>query len=339
MQLFFFCRFADSPLNSSSRSHNVRLKNFPRGIINPNYPGFQHLAHRLAEHFVNHSFEQCSDSDISDDFEYDMTSPGEHVDIDMELGETNLVDNEDSGRQSEFCSSNGNTSSPTCSSSLDDMQELSEKQEVGVEKPTTTTPDILYKHKDSGKSSEESTPAEATAADADANGKIFRWDYQPDLIKNINSETVDLKDYFNGEFSENNEMSNESDAKPSSSPSKAPAVTAAPSPSVAIVVDNNESIVDNFNIQSTTSTIDIVGDFGREIEKEIGLIVSGYTNQTSAENYFQQPDGHQVATGSDGQQPLKKGQITEIQDEMTNLTVCDMKTKVGLVNILILNTQ
>jgi hypothetical protein len=287
------------------------------------------LAHRLAEHFVNHSFEQCSDSDISDDFEYDMTSPGEHVDIDMELGDTQLVDNEDSGRQSEFCSSNENASSPTCSSSLDDMHEFSYKDDEKKEKPTTATPDILIKHKDSGKSSEAALPAEVTAADAE---NIFRWDYQPDLIKNINSDTVDLKDYFNGEFSENNEMNNENDENPLS-PSQAPAVTASP-PSVAIVVDNNQSFVDSFNIQSTTSTIDIVGDFGREIEKEIGLIVSGYTNQALVENYFQQSNDPATRDVHDSarKQTLKEGQITEIHDEMTHLTVGDIKTKVGFGN-------
>lgn len=49
---------------------------YPRGIINPNYPGFQHLAHTLAEHFIDHhqqqqQFELSSDSEISDDFDFD----------------------------------------------------------------------------------------------------------------------------------------------------------------------------------------------------------------------------------------------------------------------------
>lgn len=47
-------------------------RNFPRGIINPNYPGFQHLAHTLTEHFVDHhQLEPLSDSEISEDFEYE----------------------------------------------------------------------------------------------------------------------------------------------------------------------------------------------------------------------------------------------------------------------------
>lgn len=41
---------------------------YPRGIINPNYPGFQHLAHTLSEHFIDHhqQFGNMSDSDVSE---------------------------------------------------------------------------------------------------------------------------------------------------------------------------------------------------------------------------------------------------------------------------------
>lgn len=41
---------------------------YPRGIINPNYPGFQHLAHTLSEHFIDHhqNLGNMSDSDFSE---------------------------------------------------------------------------------------------------------------------------------------------------------------------------------------------------------------------------------------------------------------------------------
>jgi hypothetical protein len=52
-----------------------RIRRYPRGIINPNYPGFQHLAHTLAEHFIDHhQFEQSSDSEISEDFDFDVAA-------------------------------------------------------------------------------------------------------------------------------------------------------------------------------------------------------------------------------------------------------------------------
>lgn len=53
--------------------HSPEPPNYPRGIINPNYPGFQHLAHTLSEHFIDHhQFENLSDSEISEDFDYDI---------------------------------------------------------------------------------------------------------------------------------------------------------------------------------------------------------------------------------------------------------------------------
>lgn len=49
--------------------------NFTRGIINPNYPGFQHLAHTLSEHFTDHHFEHSSsDSDASEEFDVDVAN-------------------------------------------------------------------------------------------------------------------------------------------------------------------------------------------------------------------------------------------------------------------------
>lgn len=49
--------------------HTPKHSFFPRGIINPNYPGFQHLAHTLSEHFITSSPSDSYESDIS---EYEM---------------------------------------------------------------------------------------------------------------------------------------------------------------------------------------------------------------------------------------------------------------------------
>ena len=63
--------FAD--LSSPDPNDLKKSRRYPRGIINPNYPGFQHLAHTLAEHFIDHhQFEQSSDSEISEDFDFDV---------------------------------------------------------------------------------------------------------------------------------------------------------------------------------------------------------------------------------------------------------------------------
>lgn len=60
-------------LSSPDPNDLEKSRRYPRGIINPNYPGFQHLAHTLAEHFIDHhQFEQSSDSEISEDFDFDV---------------------------------------------------------------------------------------------------------------------------------------------------------------------------------------------------------------------------------------------------------------------------
>lgn len=62
------CADLSSPDPNDLQQH----RRYPRGIINPNYPGFQHLAHTLAEHFIDHQFEHSSDSEISEDFDFDV---------------------------------------------------------------------------------------------------------------------------------------------------------------------------------------------------------------------------------------------------------------------------
>uniref|UniRef100_A0A1A9W5D6 SCHIP-1 domain-containing protein n=1 Tax=Glossina brevipalpis TaxID=37001 RepID=A0A1A9W5D6_9MUSC len=61
--------FLTSASSSSGSLQTPKRSYFPRGIINPNYPGFQHLAHTLSEHFVNSSPSDSYDSDMS---EYEM---------------------------------------------------------------------------------------------------------------------------------------------------------------------------------------------------------------------------------------------------------------------------
>ncbi|XP_046808716.1 schwannomin-interacting protein 1 homolog isoform X2 [Lucilia cuprina] len=61
--------FLTSASSSSGSLHTPKHSFFPRGIINPNYPGFQHLAHTLSEHFITSSPSDSYESDMS---EYEM---------------------------------------------------------------------------------------------------------------------------------------------------------------------------------------------------------------------------------------------------------------------------
>lgn len=65
---------------------------YPRGIINPNYPGFQHLAHTLSEHFIDHHQNQAnmSDSDFSE-FESDLPSDSITQSIDESINNNIII--------------------------------------------------------------------------------------------------------------------------------------------------------------------------------------------------------------------------------------------------------
>lgn len=73
---------------SSPDLQQQQHRRYPRGIINPNYPGFQHLAHTLAEHFIDHHFEHSSDSEISEDFDFDVAYRSENLDS-MNMNDSN----------------------------------------------------------------------------------------------------------------------------------------------------------------------------------------------------------------------------------------------------------
>lgn len=68
------------------------LLHFPRGIINPNYPGFQHLAHTLSDHFIDQQFDPSSDSEISDDCDFDSYPSGHGRNKDI-ISDANNNDN------------------------------------------------------------------------------------------------------------------------------------------------------------------------------------------------------------------------------------------------------
>lgn len=89
---------------SSPDTHELRevITRYPRGIINPNYPGFQHLAHTLSEHFIDHHqrqhhhhFEQqLSDSELSDEVDFDVLAyrSGNLVNVNI-MSDSNNNDN------------------------------------------------------------------------------------------------------------------------------------------------------------------------------------------------------------------------------------------------------
>lgn len=85
-------------------SHDSPESTNCRGIINPNYPGFQHLAHTLSEHFFDHQFEHSSeDSDLS---EFEAESSRENSPDQQQP--QNVIDNNNRNSLNNNINNNGN---------------------------------------------------------------------------------------------------------------------------------------------------------------------------------------------------------------------------------------
>ncbi|KAL5281421.1 SCHIP1 family protein [Megaselia abdita] len=284
---------SNSDLNDSSnkRPNDAFVLNYPRGIINPNYPGFQHLAHTLTEHFVStHRRSHSQDSlDTLDSF---------NLDYDMELN----YDEEDSAfneRKDEFNNNNEEEGvedkktvvipkqySPDKSyfDALLELEDLSCDLETYLKKYETTadvklqamekeyetynghlsdcsdecsesgdekgggrgkcqpTPDILIKNK--------VVNQQETSSSSNLNYTILQpidsTKNKPDLLQNVNGNEKQQKIPLKQEIQFN---------------------------------DGELKSMSDFcrdDISLGVTPVDIVGDFGREVEREFGLLVSGY---------------------------------------------------------------
>ncbi|CAO1346737.1 unnamed protein product [Diamesa hyperborea] len=213
---------------SSPDQQDLQQRNYPRGIINPNYPGFQHLAHTLAEHFVDHHhFEPSSDSDLSEDFDFDVAFRVRNLDNVNIMNDNNNNDN---------INIHNNSNAMEFDKNIDLNQHNKKPQNGNFNENVVTMVECLAKECDA----DNRNCASAEATDE-------KRDYQPDLIKNI-TETIST----NGSFNLN-----------------PPADT--------------DKCNLSLSLESSSSTVDIIGDFGKEIEKEIGLIVSGYMTNATAD--------------------------------------------------------
>lgn len=216
---------------------------YPRGIINPNYPGFQHLAHTLAEHFVDHQFDQ-SDSDVSE-FEVELKSSADsdngnnNNDTDLDKIEE-ILRGVFKSKESPSIESNGKFDGVAfCRNDLNEMNDKCDvinfsngipsmnddlKVIIGDPKRMCTTPDILIK----------SSSYEEHIDFAEINEK-------PDILKNVfASDAVD---------GDQKMVANEK-------------------------CESLDQIDKCEHGQWSITPIDIVGNFEQEVEREFGLIWS-----------------------------------------------------------------
>lgn len=282
----------------------VGLLQYPRGITNPNYPGFQHLAHTLAEHFIDHQFDQSSDTDGSDDCNSDSTSSlrpqrcsnylisdGNNNSQEAEFGsdsalnrsESEIFFNNKSEKREGHClittenvlhgstdALDWNQDSYLINMNIDYETMCDNKCEMDkIERcypDAILTPDILIQHKSYEKSlSLDSEIAKKENLTRNRLSHCFSEesfletyrDHEPDLIKHL----------VRSEMSLENQTCNQ-DAKN----------------------DNEEMEVDetreNYLKESSSFPLffgsspccnaDIIGDFGKEMQEEMSMIVSGF---------------------------------------------------------------
>lgn len=243
-------RSVSSSICSSLASPEPEVK-YPRGIINPNYPGFQHLAHTLAEHFVDHHFEQ-SDSEVSE-FEVELKTAS-----DSDNGNNNVI-NDDldkieeilkgvfNSQKSPVVDPNAEFESKLFCHSGNDVNKMKDKCDV-----INTTNDVPPMTDDS------------TVINPDKK----RMYSTPDILIKTNSfeEHVDCTDINEQPDILKNVFANDV---------------------VSDQVGSNEKCETYENVEKcehgqwSITPIDIVGDFEQEVEREFGLIVSGYKSSSS----------------------------------------------------------
>lgn len=257
-----------------------------RGIINPNYPGFQHLAHTLSEHFFEHQFEHSSeDSDLSE-FE---SEPSRSVDVQDDQAEIPLPPPPpqyilDLNNTNNNNYNNNNTNNNNNCDSLDKIEDILRgafsSQEFMLSPTTTTT------------TSDAMATTAVDAADEIINETFIGKDddletylsrYEPTSVVSESAPLPAPDILMKHRSSLEGGITAGGDCSPSDrKPDILQNVSVDEAPQMAKTGD--------WDIGSVTMTpvVDIVGNFEQEIEHEIGLIVSGYKSSSSASSSLEE---------------------------------------------------
>uniref|UniRef100_A0A1B0D097 Uncharacterized protein n=1 Tax=Phlebotomus papatasi TaxID=29031 RepID=A0A1B0D097_PHLPP len=288
---------------SSTPSMSSPEPNYTRGIINPNYPGFQHLAHTLSEHFANYNFEQLTDdSEISEECDNDL-SLGGGVDF-----VNNFNNNNHFAENSNILSENGNDVEKNinllqtseckifCEEKNLALVSFEEKisnaavdakwlKDEAKGKRDLPTPDILLKSEDTPEADNfcmNDTPSETSP----------HANFQPDLLRNIDGSREIKRQHRDVEIVGKIEIETQSRQEEHIVKRDEPDVAQQQKAQNGVgdvhvnCTDEEHTEDDEGEIKKMTTPVwgatpvDIVGDFGEEVEREIVLIVSGYRKST-----------------------------------------------------------
>ncbi|KAM7351219.1 schwannomin interacting protein 1 isoform 2-T5 [Cochliomyia hominivorax] len=276
--------FLTSASSSSGSLHTPKHSFFPRGIINPNYPGFQHLAHTLSEHFIT--------SSPSDSYESDMSE------YEMELSADSFESLSEEKSQIQLNTYNNNTPEKILLNSSDQQNSLNYLQSVEADevedfclmdcnkghRPSLdddtnrnnghsnnqpfniadlqdhlkNTLTLLEKQECGAQNHNNMPPVSITPDILIKNYNLqvqplHKKENRPDLLRGVSPHLVSERKYHE---TKNGNLKLEK------------------SHSVNVYGSRNSEIKDEMSYGLTP--VDIIGDFGQEVEREFGLLVSGY---------------------------------------------------------------
>jgi hypothetical protein len=153
------------------------------------------------------------------------------------------------------------------------------------------TPDILVEHaSDASKKlqNDECNEAGREQCAVDISPSDEMRDYQPDLIKSI-TDAINTNDNKREEIADERDEGDNEISPPAEHdiPGKATETNGSEEKIINQAQTAGAGVIRRnlpLSLESTSSAnVDIIGDFGKEIEKEIGLIVSGYRTAASNE--------------------------------------------------------
>ncbi|XP_055917299.1 myb-like protein H isoform X2 [Eupeodes corollae] len=326
--------YLSSQASSCTSVSTPQRSHFPRGIINPNYPGFQHLAHTLSEHYISHQSSDPYDSDLS---EYEMELSVDSFECEFldggssSLG-SNIMHNNNNNLNTVMVINNNLIDSNKTVVAMDDSEDnfnrhLSRTDDVdgggltvlplinvtqsysdtnrnnATNNTTTTTTDEkepnnlqtylkLYdsttqqqEHDERSKSLEIEIPQDdgnfgcptpdilIKNYDSERYCRRVKPENRPDLLRNV-SPNPPMKCRFEAAFMEDEDkrqqqqrITSERDSPPNT------------------LCTDSKSDMGRDDISLGLTPVDIVGDFGQEVEREFGLIVSGYNSRLEFDSY------------------------------------------------------
>lgn len=283
---------------------------FPHGIINPNYPGFQHLAHTLSENFVDNnnwsssysSFEEY-DSDITD-YEMDF-SKDSFESLNEEKGELQKVNSLDNfnltndmnknindnllAAEDENLEKNGNNNS--CVDKINSLK--NEEQNQFKNKNILKKDATMLDENQTSVGREQSQIAFITQIRDDKYSNDISC-ITPDILIENNHKYYSEKKFekqIESKLILENSNLNKKDGRPDLLCGVSPPYTQStevirsfihqcpieciPNAIVDLNVGKKSLNCDEINSLGNTP-VDIIGDFGQEVEREFDLLVTGY---------------------------------------------------------------